>query len=424
MDKLLEKFVEPQRWSYAIDKAFDKKISIAELNKLLDPKVRAAMYTKIRDGEYRITPPRQQKIPKDNGEFRIVYINSNVDRVFLSIVNDILFEECGFMVHKSCKSYQKGIGCGKVVQECSRSICSVNSFTVGIKADLSKYFDSVPLVYIEEIFNKVEKHCGKSKIIDVLRDYYRTDLCIDTNGMLIEHYQSLKQGCAVASFLADAMLYDMDNFFSNDKDVKFYVRYSDDLLIINKDTMKYLSLLKEKLSEKGLTLNPKKVEILNKVTYFKFLGFSIRGSEISISKDRIKTFQKEIERFTIRRRKTTPTTALHNVMNYLYGNIHGNLPYSWATSVLSVINVKEDVETLNSFVLDCLRAVSTGKRKIGGLGYETSKKVGVITRGRGKNVTSNRSKTEKKIDGYLSLMEMRNALLSGKEVYDALRRTV
>lgn len=422
MDKLLQKFIEPERWSYALDKAFDKGISKAELNKLVTPDTRAALYTAIRDGKYTITPPRQQKIPKENGEFRVVYINSNIDRIFLSIVNDMLFEECGHLVHKSCKSYQKGIGCGKVVQEVSSKICDINSKIVGIKADLSKYFDSVPLRFIEDIFNKIEESCGKSKIIDILRAYYKCDLCIDFNGKMISHYQSLKQGCAVASFLADALLYEMDDFFT--KDVCYYVRYSDDLLIINKDTDKYLKLLKEHLNKKGLNLNPKKVEILNKNNYFKFLGFSIRGSEISLSKTRLKTFQKEIEHCTIRNRKATLTTSLHNVMNYLYGNIHSNLQYSWATSVLSVINVKEDIDTLNQFVLDCLRAVSTGKKKIGGLGYETSKKIGVITRGRGKNVTSNRNKTEKEIDGYLSLMEMRNALITNRCVYDALRRTV
>ena len=42
-----------------------------------------------------------------------------------------------------------------------------------------------------------------AKIIAILRKYYHTDLCFDPDGNLIKHYQSLKQGCAVASWLAD-----------------------------------------------------------------------------------------------------------------------------------------------------------------------------------------------------------------------------
>ena len=46
-------------------------------------------------------------------------------------------------IHPQCKSYQKGIGCGKVVQELSHHIAKYDK---GFKADLSKYFDSVPHV--------------------------------------------------------------------------------------------------------------------------------------------------------------------------------------------------------------------------------------------------------------------------------------
>ena len=76
----------------------------------------------ILEDNYEIAPPHQALIPKDNGEFRTVYVNENIDRIFLSIVNDLLFELCPGMIHQSCKSYQKGIGCGKVVQEISHKL--------------------------------------------------------------------------------------------------------------------------------------------------------------------------------------------------------------------------------------------------------------------------------------------------------------
>ena len=416
-DLLLEKFFESHRWEKALDVGVGKGISKSELRALTAPEVRLAMYRCIRDNQYLIAPPHQAKILKENGDFRIVYINENVDRIFLSIVNDMLFELFPEMIHPQCKSYQTGIGCGKVVQEVSSRIQRSHRTEIGIKADLSKYFDSVPLKFIDEIFNKIEQKVGHSKIIDIVRKYYHTDLCFDIEGNLIEHYQSLKQGCAVASFLADALLYDIDSLLTTMS--SYYVRYSDDLLIIDDYWETNQMILKEMLNEKGLTLNPKKVEVLHKDKFFKFLGFNIKNDMITLSKSRLKSFQKEIESRTIKKHKTTQTKAVNSVQSYLY---KGDGTYSWATSVLPIINVQKDIDTLNEFVLDCIRACATGKKKVGGLGSVNDKPDYTILRGTGKNVAANRMKTEKEIAGYYSIRCMQNALLTNRAVYETIVR--
>ena len=52
----------------------------------------------------------------------------------------------------------------------------------------------------DKLKDLIEKKVGKSKIIDIVRKYYHTDLYFDTEGNLCERFQSLKQGCALASF--------------------------------------------------------------------------------------------------------------------------------------------------------------------------------------------------------------------------------
>ena len=418
-DILLQKFFEKERWEQALELGVGKGIDKGELRKLTSPEVRLAMYNCIVSDNYEIAPPHQAQIPKDNGDFRIVYVNENVDRVFLSIVNNMFFELFPEFVHKSCKSYQSGIGCGKVVQEVSRQVVNTKRRKVGFKADLTKYFDTVPLKYIDEIFDRMEENVGKSKIIDIVRKYYHTDLCFDINGDLIEHYQSLKQGCAVASFLADAVLYNID--FTMSSMQGYYVRYSDDLLMITDDPDFAYLTLHRMLSNMGLTLNPKKVEDVYKDRWIKFLGFNIKGDQITLSKSRVKSFQKEIEARTIKQRNISMTRATNRVNDYLY---KGDGKYSWATSVLPIINVEKDIETLNSFVMDALRACATKKRKIGGLGSVNDKDDHTILRGIGRNVTANRSKTNKEINGYITIGCMRNALLTRRAVYDALVRTI
>lgn len=414
-DKILEMFFEPERWQYAISKGVDKDISKAQLCQLCKPEVRIAMYEAIRDGRYKICPPHTAKIPKDNGDFRTVYVNEPIDRIFLSIANDLLFELTPYMVHDRCKSYLKGIGCGRVVQEVSRIVCSHDG-VIGWKSDLSKYFDSVPLRYIDEMFDKVEADHGKSKIIDVIRDYYHCNLYFDEDNNLRESYQSLKQGCAVAAWLADVILYHIDQRMST-MFGGYYVRYSDDMLFLGDRYKEAMDGLRDYLSEMQMTLNPKKVEYLDKEHWFKFLGFAIRGSDISLPKSRLKKFQKEIEARTIKDRDISPVRAINAVNRYLYKGYDG---HSWATLVLSVINVRKDINTMNGFIMDCIRAVMTGKRKIGGLGFIKDQKEGCITRGKGKNVRSNRDKTGTRIDGYISLGCMRNALITSRDVYNTL----
>ena len=108
-------FFVPERWQNAISKGIDKDMNKATLYQLTTPEARLIMYERIKSGNYKIMPPHTAKIPKDNGDFRTVYVNEPVDRILLSIANDLLFELMPEMVHPRCTSYQKGIGCGRVV---------------------------------------------------------------------------------------------------------------------------------------------------------------------------------------------------------------------------------------------------------------------------------------------------------------------
>lgn len=413
-DSILTMFFSPERWRVAIEKGVDKDISKRELHQLTTVEKRLEMYRLIREGKYRISPPRTAKIPKDNGDFRIVYINAPKDRILLSIANDLLFDIMPEMVHKSCTSYQKGMGCGKVVQRISKKIASAKGATIGWKSDLSKYFDKVPIQFIDEAFDKVEAKYGHSALIDVLRDYYHSDWYFDTENNLCCSYQSLKQGCAVASWLADVILYHIDEKLSSMNGD--YIRYSDDMIYVGENYQSSMDILVSELSKMQMSLNPKKVEYLDSNHWFKFLGFAIKGEKISLPKSRIKTFQKEIEARTIKNRNTFKK-ALNAINRFLY---KGDGKFSWATGVLPIINVKEDIDELNKFAMDCLRAVSTGKRKVGGLGFNVGGKDRCIVRGIGRNVTANRNKTGDTIDGYYSLSCMRNALLYSRDVYNTL----
>lgn len=421
-DKILKMFFEHERWRQALEKAVDKDINRADLCQLTDTDVRIRMYERIKEGRYKIAPPHTARIPKDNGDFRVVYINEPVDRVLLSIANDLLFELTPEMVHDSCKAYRKGIGCGMVVQELSRyASCSAHE-VIGWKSDLSKYFDSVPIRFIDKAFDMVEEKHGRSALIDVLRDYYHSDLYFDTDGELKRSYQSLKQGCSVASWLADVVLYHVDEKLSRMADV--YYRYSDDMVCFGENHLECKQFLERELEEMEMKLNPKKVEFIRRDSWFKFLGFSIKGSSITMAASRLKTFQREIEKRTIKHRQIrtfdkkgwTLKRAMNAVNRYLY---KGDGQHSWATQILPIVNVKRDVDEMNNFVMDCLRAVYTGKKNVGGLGYTKVGVEGCVLRGKGRNVKANRLKLPE-IEDYLTIGCMQNAMKTRRAVYNTL----
>lgn len=417
-DILIKKFFEKERWKKAIDVGIDKDINKTLLRELCSPDTRLDIYYKIKNREYRIAPPHEAAIPKDDGTMRIVYVNEDIDRILLSIFNDMIFELCPEMVHPSCMSYQHGIGCGKIVQQVSKTIRHMNSDVIGKKIDLSKYFDSVPLPYIDGVFEAIQTKFGKSALLDTVWDYYHDTTVIDLEKNTISKYSSLKQGCAFAAFLADAVLYEIDKEMS-DMNV-MYVRYSDDILLVGQDWQCAFNVLASRLNDMALTLNPKKIETLYKHKWFNFLGFAIKDDQISLSKNRIKSFQKEIERRTLYKPSKNIKQTLDNVYQYLY---KGDGNFSWATSVLPIVTVDEDINTLNTFVMDAIRASYTGKTKIGGLGSVKNVSNRTIVRGKGKNVKMNRTKVEF-IPDYMTIKCMRNALMTSKEAFATLVATL
>lgn len=94
-DHILEQFFSIDRWTKAIEKGVGKDIRKDQLIRLCSEQTRLAMAQAMREGRYEIAPPHTAQIPKENGEFRTVYVNEPIDRIVLSIANDLLIETDG-----------------------------------------------------------------------------------------------------------------------------------------------------------------------------------------------------------------------------------------------------------------------------------------------------------------------------------------
>lgn len=428
-DRFLIESAKTERWQECLDKATNKDMNLKLIKELCYPSYRKQLYTIIAQDKYNIFYSHVAKIPKDKkGEFRRVHINEDRDRILLSNWNDCAFELFPDMIHPQCRSYLKSDSSQKVVKDISKEIVKLSkempNKQIGYKIDFHDYFGSVNIEAIDNIFDEMERRLGFEKntepIINTLRRYYHQDMFFDENGNICEEYQGLKQGCAFGSFLADVVLYELDDFLS--KQYKISYRYSDDLVVIDKDTSNVINEINEIISKYGVTLNPRKVEPLYADKFFKFLGFNIKGSMITLSATRVKKFQKEIEKRSIDRKKKnkkfTGRQAKKEIVRFLYEG-----EYNWSSSCLGTINVEPDIQELNKFIMDCIKACDTGKLKIGGLGSVNNLPDRTILRGKGKNVKANRDKIEH-IENYLSVDCLRKGLRICKPVFEAQVRSM
>lgn len=365
-DKKLEMFFSKELWNETIEKAVDKRLDKSLLGKLCDIETRIALADAISERRYCIAPPRVGLIPKDDGSFRKVYINTDLDRVVLSLINDVYFKMYGHTISPYCVSYQKGLGVSKIIDRITDELLAVPAAqeVLGYKVDISKYFDSVSK---ETLFAALDTLDTGSAIDHMVKEYYSEDLIIDEDMQLVAHYKSLAQGCAVSSFLANYVLKDIDDYLTTNFDVLYY-RYSDDILIIGDKAKEVLDVLSDMLEAKGLSLHPKKVETLYPDTWFTFLGFKINGHRVTFSDKSMTRFKSEIKQRTKTTKETklksfdTVRRTIKDVNRYMYtGFMESERNFGWAEYMFATVNQIADIQYLDNFVKDHIRHMYTGK---------------------------------------------------------------
>lgn len=417
IDEKLEMFFRKELWETAMQHCIDKGIRPAELGKYTTPEFRAYFLSVLLEGKYKVAPPHIALIPKEvKGEYRKVYVNTVFDRFVLTMINEVYCSLYDHLIHPKCVSYQKGLGVKKIIGNIVREIQNLNDVkgkVLGYKIDISKYFDNVN----RETMNAVLKSVDTGSALDkVLYDYYNDDLIMDENKTLIVKYKSLCQGCAPSAFFANLTLREVDD--AMDKLCSVYYRYSDDLLLIGRNPDKILEKLASILEKKGLKINPKKVEPIYADSWFSFLGCKVKGNMVSLGKKSLDNFIKEIgSRTKLPKTKEYKygcsekelARAIKSINRYLYtAYVKNSSQFGWGEYFFGIINCEKDIEIMDQWLKDKLRAYATGSARgwqVGGLGSTNTENTQTILRGRGTSVSRNLRKTDGLLEkcGYVSM---------------------
>ena len=136
---------------------------------------------------------------------------------------------------------------------------------------LFSIIDSTNEKYINEKIKKVKKvEISKLKDKSLIKEI--------ENIPLYKYGKGLPIGNMTSQFLAVFYLNEIDHFIKEKLGFKYYIRYMDDLIIIDSDKEKLkksLSLIKNKLNKEKLKLN-NKTQIINLKNGFNFLGYNFR----------------------------------------------------------------------------------------------------------------------------------------------------
>lgn len=447
--KLLDMMFDYDRWVDLLEHAEEKGINKTVLRKMSSPEVRLELYKRIVTGTYEISPPHAILIPKDKpGEFRTVYANEDVDRILLTLINDCmmsLFKKK--YIHPSCVSYQKGLGSQETVSKIPKTMKKLykgNGKPIAIVSDYEKFFDRICIEAIDNCLDIMEMELGfevgTESVIELVRRYYHCNLYFDVDGNLQNEYKAIKQGSATAAILSCMILYDLDKYMA--EKYPLYIRYSDDSLTCADDIDEAISDINRLASQYGIRLNPVKIKPVYIDKWFKFLGFLIKGDQITLSKNRIKKLTKEIVKSTLSKQNIHPNQAKKNIKRILYGNADG---YSWATAAFGAMqNCDKDVETLNNWIMDVIRLCeirhkrneerkAKGQKQIkikytfndvGGLGVVTDHDDYTIIRGKGKKIATARQRTQKEIDNYKSVGCLLGCYKLGRPIYESVVRSI
>ena len=170
---------------------------------------------------------------------------------------------------------------------------------------LSKHIKSIKEIYSEEkeftlnlskliIFQNpispIPNFTGNKKLLSLVPK--------EKSLFYIPKNKGLPIGSLTSQFFANIYLNELDQFIKHKLKIKYYIRYVDDFVILEKDTKTLINYKKEieVFLEQNLklSLHPKKTVIQHKSKGINFLGYIVKEKYLLVRKRTVKSFKKRI----------------------------------------------------------------------------------------------------------------------------------
>lgn len=178
----------------------------------------------------------------------------------------------------SCYAYRSGKSAVQAAQKIENKILDMGQ-GYALRADIHAFFDGI---LHEKLRRELQKRIHEEDVFELLFQILKAP-SLDRNGKLTEKSCGIYQGATVAPILSNIYMMKIDAKI--EQEVSFYVRYSDDMVLVFENyerAMAYKNKLQLYLGELGLSLNEKKTKIVSFEEGFEFLGYSFTNNGMEI----------------------------------------------------------------------------------------------------------------------------------------------
>lgn len=245
---------------------------------------------KISNDNYNFTPYLEVlKLKGRNKHPRLISIPTLRDRLALLSLKEYLHDKFPESVNRKLPNhYIKSL---KIYLSKSKDLENINY----IKLDIKNFYDRIDRSILMEVLkkNKVEDY-----ILNLIFKSISTPT-IPTSTRKIDYpnfetKKGIPQGLSISNILAQIYLFEFDKVILRRK--FFYLRYVDDILILNQGEITKFrnNNIEKSLDSIGLELNQKKTERNSLIKKFNFLSYTISKDNISIAEGNVEKFIKRI----------------------------------------------------------------------------------------------------------------------------------
>lgn len=157
---------------------------------------------------------------------------------------------------------------------------STGSYNAALKIDISQFFDCIDWNILQQ---RLSRLIHETDVLELIQENVCTEILDEVSGDLSKKQLGIHQGSAIAPVLSNIYMMDFDIALTR-ADI-FYVRYSDDMLILGRDRQKLLSLMNEisiRLEELHLSVNKDKTICCDMEEGVNFLGYHLDSKGKSI----------------------------------------------------------------------------------------------------------------------------------------------
>ncbi len=384
--RLLNQLCDPKSW----ERFYEYKTALAcprdfarRLRSFLDERAWEELLPLLEEGAF-FPLPRRALISKMHGaKKRLVYIYPEKENILLKHLTWLLLREYDGLFSPGLYSFRPGRSASDAIRSFQRLPGIGQKYAY--KADISNYFNSVPL---ERLLPRLRQALGADQALYVFLAGLLTETRVREGDSIIQEEKGIMAGTPLASFYANLYLRELDELFFRAGIP--YARYSDDIILFGDSpeaVQEGAALVREHLAREGLALNPAKESFFTPEEGWVFLGFSYRQGVLDIAPVSVEKLKAKMRRKCRalkrwQKRNALPgeraAAAFIRIFNRKLLENAGDGELSWAHWFFPVINTADSLKIIDEYARECLRYLISDTRSKArfNVRYETLKALG------------------------------------------------